>query len=84
MKNLTEWERYGEYSYLPCGTLNSMKLKFLRRFHRGNYPHIVNFAITWNCNSRCRMCNIWKDADKTEISLDVVERIFSDRIFQKN
>jgi len=83
MKNSAEWERYGEYSYLPCGTLNSMKLKFLRKFHRGSYPHIVNFAITWKCNSRCRMCNIWKDADETEISLELVERIFSDRIFRK-
>ncbi|HID44058.1 MAG TPA: radical SAM protein [Archaeoglobaceae archaeon] len=83
MNDLSEWERYGEYSYLPCGTLNSIKLKFFRKLSMGSYPHIVNFAITWKCNSKCRMCNIWRDADETEIPPEKVERIFSDKIFRK-
>lgn len=83
MYNEQKWTRYGEYSFLPCSKLNSVKLKALRGFSKGNYPHIVNFAITWKCNSMCRMCNIWKEKSDVEIPVDTVKKIFSDELFRK-
>ncbi len=77
------WRKYGEYSLLPCSSLNSIKLKFLRMLSLGDYPHIVNFAITWKCNSRCRMCNIWREKSSKEIPPELVAKIFSDRLFRK-
>lgn len=35
----------------------------------------VILAITYQCNSRCRMCNIWKIADPKSLSLESIERI---------
>jgi MoaA/NifB/PqqE/SkfB family radical SAM enzyme len=78
-----DWRRYGEYTSLPCSTLNSIKLKFFRRFSLGSYPHIVNFAITWKCNSRCKMCNIWRERSFKEISPELVAKIFSDKLLRK-
>lgn len=83
MRENLAWERYGEYSYLPCNSINSDELKKLRELSRGDYPHIVNFAITWKCNSRCKMCNIWKERSKKEIPIEKVEKIFSDELFRK-
>jgi len=83
MKDNLAWEKYGEYSYLPCNSMNSDELKKLRESSTGDYPHIVNFAITWKCNSKCKMCNIWKEKSKKEISIEKVKEIFSDKLFKK-
>jgi len=45
-------------------------------------PFKVNFAITWQCNSRCKHCYIWRtcidkpEQVKQEVKLDEVEAIF--------
>ena len=50
-------------------------------------PLMLNYAVTWRCNSRCVMCDIWKDdgpaaASPPELSLDEIQRIFTrDRRF---
>lgn len=74
---------YGEYSKLPCSFFNGIKLKIFKKIYKGDYPWVVNFLITWKCNLRCRMCNIWKKKEKTEISPEKVEKIFSKKIFRK-
>jgi MoaA/NifB/PqqE/SkfB family radical SAM enzyme len=77
------WERYGEYSLLPCSRLNSIGLKVLRKISLGDFPHLVNFAITWKCNSRCKMCKIWRERSSKEISPQLTEEIFSDKLLRK-
>lgn len=44
----------------------------------------LSFLITWKCNSRCKMCNIWKkkvDSQK-EVNLKQISNIFSDPSFR--
>ena len=37
-------------------------------------PYELNFAITYRCNSRCRICNIWKKKPENELSLKEIEK----------
>lgn len=39
------------------------------------YPINLNFAITYNCNSRCNLCSIWKIKPKNELKLAEIEKI---------
>lgn len=40
-------------------------------------PFNIEFAVTNNCNFRCRMCNQWKTKKTNELSLSEINRIFS-------
>jgi len=44
-------------------------------------PFKMNFAITYRCNYRCKMCNIWKKPKQNELSLKEIESIFSSAPF---
>ena len=46
------------------------------------YPTHVNFPITDNCNSKCRMCNVWKDKSENELLPEQIEQIYSDKLFK--
>lgn len=43
--------------------------------HKTYKPHTAVLAVTYNCNSRCQMCNIWKKKFKKEIEPDVFLRL---------
>jgi len=38
-------------------------------------PFELNFAITYKCNSKCKICNIWRSKSKNELSLKEIEKI---------
>jgi MoaA/NifB/PqqE/SkfB family radical SAM enzyme len=42
-------------------------------------PFELNFAITYKCNSKCTICNIWKEKGLDELSLEEIEK-FSKKI----
>jgi len=44
---------------------------------------VVNFPITDNCNSRCTMCNIWKNNIVDEISPEEITKVLSHSRFSK-
>ncbi|NDV42144.1 polysaccharide pyruvyl transferase family protein [Flagellimonas sediminis] len=44
-------------------------------------PTHVNFPITDNCNSKCQMCNVWKDKSENELLPKEIADIFSDQLF---
>ncbi len=48
------------------------------------YPKVMIFPVTYKCNARCCMCNIWKNKNKNDISLNDIEKIFSDEIICEN
>lgn len=52
-------------------------------FYKRDYikPTHVNFPITDNCNSKCRMCNVWKDKSENELLPSQIKQIFSDDLF---
>jgi len=40
------------------------------------YPYMMTFVTTRRCNSRCKMCNIWRDKTSPFLSLDQIDHIF--------
>lgn len=45
-------------------------------FARLNRPYKLTFAVTYRCNSRCAICNIWKKPYKVEMSLKEIQQFF--------
>lgn len=43
-------------------------LKF--RYERNHRPRSLLLAVTYNCNMRCKMCNIWKTKNADELTSD--------------
>ena len=39
-------------------------------------PYKLTYAVTYRCNSRCTICNIWKKPYKTELSLREIQYFF--------
>lgn len=47
-------------------------------------PRSVCFPVTFRCNSRCQMCNMWQNPHNIEeIDLDKIEEIFSNTLFKR-
>jgi len=47
-------------------------------------PRFVCFPVTFRCNSRCQMCNMWQTPDTNEeIDLIKIEEVFSNLLFKK-
>ncbi len=64
--------RFGEY--LSHATAFAFKRRDLLRL----------FITTTNrCNSRCKICNVWKERKKIDISLDVMREILTDKLVTK-
>lgn len=42
-----------------------------------SYPSLVTFIVTWRCNQRCIMCDIWKKKKTYEMSVEEIDTIFS-------
>ncbi|MEZ5003800.1 MAG: hypothetical protein R2730_12280 [Chitinophagales bacterium] len=66
----------------------TIKLFFFSRWRkvtggRKRYPRVVQLPITYNCNSKCVMCNIWQMDYSNEFTLEEFDRFTQDRIFSK-
>ncbi len=48
-----------------------------------SYPNTINFDITYRCNSRCSMCNIWRHERTIEFSTEELRSVLSKRLFKK-
>jgi MoaA/NifB/PqqE/SkfB family radical SAM enzyme len=57
--------------------LSFLKTIALANLMKPKRPFKVNFAITYKCNYRCKMCNIWKKPKQNELNLQEIEKIFS-------
>ena len=56
---------------------------FVRRYARP-VPTVMQFNITWKCNSRCIMCNIWdRNYSERELNAFEFDTILSDSLFRK-
>ena len=64
--------------------LEAVAMKYRRSRNAVIKPLFINFPITYKCNMRCSMCDIWqryrKDPKKLseELTTEEIERIFSD------
>jgi MoaA/NifB/PqqE/SkfB family radical SAM enzyme len=50
---------------------------------RKKYPKVLQLPITYKCNSRCVMCNIWKMDHNGEASVEEFAKFMQDDIFKK-
>jgi len=44
-------------------------------------PFMLNFAVTYHCNSRCLTCSIWKKKSKNELTLEEIEKFAKENRF---
>ncbi len=45
------------------------------------FPYKLTFAVTYKCNSRCKICNIWKTKPKDELTAEEIKKFFSKNSF---
>lgn len=50
---------------------------------RKKYPKVVQLPITYRCNSKCVMCNIWQMDYSNEMTVEELARFLQDPIFSK-
>lgn len=72
----------------------SLALKYAPLYLKGFYeyhikkhfgtlaPKELMFPITYRCNARCVMCNIWRLPKKKELSLQQIKQLLSDELFK--
>lgn len=58
------------------GLFHLAKNVFLSNFKRLKFPYKLTLILTYKCNSRCKLCNIWKKKIKEELTLDEITRFF--------
>src|SRR5438477_1734513 len=47
------------------------------RLHRPDLPRLLTFIVTFRCNARCVMCDSWRKEGEGELTLDEIDRIFT-------
>ncbi len=53
-----------------------IKSILLSNFKRLDSPYKITLALTYRCNLRCKICNIWKVPLKQEIGIQEIEKLF--------
>lgn len=71
------------WKYLPLAITGFYDYHIKVHFSGILPPRTLIFPVTYRCNSRCLMCNIWKKDRKPEMSLEQLEAAFSDNLFRK-
>jgi len=57
-------------------SINLFKNIIFSNFRRLSSPYKVTFALTYKCNLRCKICNIWKSQSLGEVTVLEIEKIF--------
>ncbi len=57
------------------------ELKYLKKiirssFGRLDFPHKISYIVTYRCNLRCKMCNIWKKKNDVEMPMGEIDEFF--------
>ena len=76
-------ESLSQLLHLPAYVIDGVTYK-LAGFVFTPRPRFVCFPVTFRCNSRCQMCNVWQAPDTIEeIDLKKIEEVFSNHLFKK-
>lgn len=57
--------------------INLFKSILFSNFRRLNKPYKLTFALTYQCNSRCKICQIWKRKKHKELSFEEIKKFFT-------
>ena len=55
---------------------NIVKAVMNNKIGRVELPNMCTFIVTWRCNLRCFMCDVWKKTDHDDMSVDEIRHIF--------
>ena len=58
-------------------TLSFMRSVYRNRNDKIDLPRFLTYTVTFGCNAKCIMCDSWKMPAKGDLTLDEVDRIFS-------
>ena len=62
---------------IPMNDLIFAKRILLSNLSRPAFPFKLSFAVTYRCNLRCKMCNIWGKTDGIdELNVDEIDNFF--------
>lgn len=56
--------------------LSFLKKIVLSNFKRLRFPYKLTFAVTYKCNSRCKICQIWRKKPENELTFAEIEKFF--------
>ncbi|WP_298494567.1 polysaccharide pyruvyl transferase family protein [uncultured Algibacter sp.] len=62
-------------------TLLRLKLNEISFINKVEKPVIINLNANDICNSKCTMCNIWKNKQEKEVTYNDLKNIFSDPLY---
>lgn len=49
-----------------------------------NYPKVAILPLTYRCNAKCVMCNIWEKEEKKELSFQQLEQFFNEVVVKEH
>jgi len=56
--------------------VNIAKAVVNNKIGRVELPNMATFIVTWRCNLRCFMCDVWKKTDYDDMTVDEIRGIF--------
>jgi len=68
-------------TFLSVYVKGAVDYKIVRHF-KALPPTIFHFPVTYRCNGRCVMCNIWHQSDRPELAIEEIEEMLKDPLFQ--
>ncbi len=74
-----------EQLYLLLQVLFLFKNTRLRKVSglKKKYPRVIQLPITYKCNSKCVMCNIWKMNSDDEMDVETFRKVMKSELFKK-
>ncbi|MBI5303287.1 MAG: radical SAM protein [Chloroflexi bacterium] len=62
---------------MALGTyVNIAKAVVNNKIGRVELPNMATFIVTWRCNLRCFMCDVWKKTDHDDMTVDQIRHVF--------
>ncbi len=62
---------------MPLSTYTNIATSIINnKLDRVTLPSMCTFIVTWRCNLRCFMCDVWKKTDHDDMSVDEIRHVF--------
>lgn len=80
---MTKMTTFGQLLHLPAYVADGIVYRLAGSLFTPR-PRFVCFPVTFLCNSRCQMCNVWQNPSTIkELDLCKIEEVFSNHLFKK-
>jgi MoaA/NifB/PqqE/SkfB family radical SAM enzyme len=85
MKKLLTYIRQNKNLFLLAKALRMLQTLTFTKIDgtQKKYPKVIQLPITYNCNARCVMCNIWQMDHSGEATVEEFSGFMQDDIFKK-